>query len=137
MQSWHRGGLCIEVVFKRWSLIKGFTLVYNKIWLFPFSISTFHVHCFQLPHLKNKWSKTLDLISELFTTQPIVIAKYMSPQVGVSRAMLEFYTAYFCVSVSFDPWRHGNTLISVTNFEISHVRSTFSLWSNYLIHMLG
>jgi len=44
MWSLHRGGhgLCIEVVFGRWSLIRGFTLIYMyiKIWPFPFTVST-------------------------------------------------------------------------------------------------
>jgi len=51
MWSLHRGGLCTEVVFIRLSLIIGFTLAFIciKLWLFPFSISGFHFHCFQLP----------------------------------------------------------------------------------------
>ena len=41
-------GLCTEVVFRRWSLIKGFTLrfICIKFWPFPFSISIF---CFRFP----------------------------------------------------------------------------------------
>jgi len=68
MWSLYRGGLCAEVVFKRWSLIKGFTLIYICIYFrfpFPFSISSFHFHCFQLP-----WLSTSHIIRTEWTVSP-------------------------------------------------------------------
>jgi len=48
----HKGGLCIEIVFTRWSLIKCFTLLYMCIKILPKSVNyTDYSLCYQRTYL--------------------------------------------------------------------------------------